>query len=501
MMPHAPRQLQDQSGALSARSRDAADVFSTRTVPTKAGQISAPITKVTKAEATDARTVRFDLSALTTPTPLIIGLMPVLARAKAADAATLERSFTLVGSGPYTVSNVKPGESVTFTRDKNYWGRDLAINRGLWNFDTIRYDYYRDGNTHFEAFKKGLYDLRVETDPGRWQTAYDFPAMRDGRVVKEDLPYGLPKGMQGLVFNTRRAIFSDVRVREAILQLFDFEWLNRTYFFSLYKRTASYFDGCDLSAHGVPANVRERELLTPFPGVVRADIMEGAWSPPATDGSGHDRSVLRRAFGAARAASYGSRDSGCCIPRPDSLLRSKSSPHARRARCSFIIAISKRCLHWPGRVRVRRRNTKPRIAFDYDASRYRWGRVHHSRRRAAICTAGAHARRSTGATGFFHGGRRSELRRAMISAMLGTTSRGTSSSPVLSIGSALRASACGTLYFPPHAMGGAVSQIAHPYKRRCSAVCRKHSGGPQALKALYDDPQARISQASDRTQP
>jgi len=216
--------------------------------------------KITKAEATDARTVRFDLSgADDRELPLIIGLMPVLAK-HAVNADTFEdTSFDpLLGSGPYTVSNVKPGESVTFTRDKNYWGRDLAINRGLWNFDRIRYDYYRDGNTHFEAFKKGLYDLRVETDPGRWQTAYDFPAMRDGRVVKEDLPYGLPKGMQGLVFNTRRSVFSDVRVREAILQLFDFEWLNRTYFFSLYKRTASYFDGCDLSAHGVPGDARER---------------------------------------------------------------------------------------------------------------------------------------------------------------------------------------------------------------------------------------------------
>ena len=181
--------------------------------------------KANKAEATDARTVRFDLSgADDRELPLIIGLMPVLAK-HAVNADTFEdTSFDpLLGSGPYTVSKVKPGESVTFTRDKNYWGRDLAINRGLWNFDTIRYDYYRDGNTHFEAFKKGLYDLRVETDPGRWQTAYDFPAMRDGRVVKEDLSYGLPKGMQGLVFNTRRAVFSDVRVREAILQLFDFE--------------------------------------------------------------------------------------------------------------------------------------------------------------------------------------------------------------------------------------------------------------------------------------
>jgi len=124
--------------------------------------------KVAKAEATGPRTVRFDLAgADDRELPLIIGLMPVLAK-HAIDPATFEdTSFDpLLGSGPYTVTAVKPGESVTFKRDKNYWGRDLPINRGLWNFDTIRFDYYRDGNTHFEAFKKGLYDLRLETDPG-----------------------------------------------------------------------------------------------------------------------------------------------------------------------------------------------------------------------------------------------------------------------------------------------------------------------------------------------
>ncbi|HEX3164324.1 MAG TPA: extracellular solute-binding protein, partial [Pseudolabrys sp.] len=262
--------------------------------------------KATKAEATDKRTVRFDLTgADDRELPLIIGLMPVLAKHAVNPATFEDTSFEpLLGSGPYIVSAVKPGENVTFKRDTNYWGRNLPINRGLWNFDTIRYDYYRDGNTHFEAFKKGLYDLRVETDPGRWQTAYDFPALREGRVAKEDLPYGLPKGMQGLVFNTRRPVFADIRVREAILQLFDFEWVNHNYFFDLYKRTASYFDGCDLSAHGVPASSRERKLLAPFPNAVRADIMDGTWSPPVTDGSGHDRTNLRQAFTLFKGAGY-----------------------------------------------------------------------------------------------------------------------------------------------------------------------------------------------------
>ncbi|HVZ52979.1 MAG TPA: extracellular solute-binding protein, partial [Pseudolabrys sp.] len=191
--------------------------------------------KVTKAEALDARRIRFDLAgADDRELPLIIGLMPIFAR-HAIKVATFEDTTfePLIGSGPYTITAVRPGESVTFKRDMNYWGRDLPINRGLWNFDSIRFDYYRDGNTHFEAFKKGLYDLRLETDPGRWQTAYDFPALRERKVVKETFPYGLPKGMEGLVFNTRRPMFADIRVRQALLHLFDFEWINHTYFFDL----------------------------------------------------------------------------------------------------------------------------------------------------------------------------------------------------------------------------------------------------------------------------
>ena len=128
-----------------------------------------------------------------------------------------------VGSGPYVVSHVDPGKSITLTHNPDYWGRDLAVNRGFWNFEDIRFDYYRDANSYQEAFKKGLFDLRKEDDPGRWQTGYDFPALRDGRVVKESFTSGLPKPTFAFVFNTRRAIFSDIRVREAIALLFDFQ--------------------------------------------------------------------------------------------------------------------------------------------------------------------------------------------------------------------------------------------------------------------------------------
>src|SRR5262249_49054047 len=162
--------------------------------------------------------------------------------------------------------DVEPGKSATFRRNPAYWGRDLSVNRGFWNFDEVRFDYYRDFNSQFEAFKKGLFDVISEHDPGRWETAYDFPALRDGRVVKEEFPNGLPKGMTGLVFNTRHAVFADARVREAISLLFDFEWINANFFFGRYQRTKSYFDGSELSSHGIPADAREHALLDRYPG-------------------------------------------------------------------------------------------------------------------------------------------------------------------------------------------------------------------------------------------
>ena len=147
-------------------------------------------TKVAKAEALPGRKVRFDLTgADDRELPLILGLMPVLAK-HAVNPDTFEDTTfePIVGSGPYTVGSVDAGRNITFKRDPNYWGRNLAINRGLWNFDEVRFDFYRDSNSHFEAFKKGLYDLRVEHDPSKWETAYDGPAIRDGRIVKEALP-------------------------------------------------------------------------------------------------------------------------------------------------------------------------------------------------------------------------------------------------------------------------------------------------------------------------
>jgi peptide/nickel transport system substrate-binding protein len=262
--------------------------------------------KVSKATIVGERAVRFDFAdAQDRELPLILGLMPVLPQ-HAIDVAKFEETTfdKPIGSGPYVVSAVDPGKSVTFKRDPNYWGRSLGINRGLWNFDEIRFDFYRDANAHFEAFKTGLYDVRTENDPSRWRTGYDFPAARDGRVVKDEFPSGLPKGTLDFVFNTRRAVFADIRVREAMSLLFDFEWINHNFFFDLYQRSAGYFDGSELSAFHRPADATERALLAAYPDAVRPDILDGTWSPPVSDGSGRDRTTLRQALALFAQAGY-----------------------------------------------------------------------------------------------------------------------------------------------------------------------------------------------------
>ena len=229
--------------------------------------------------------------------PLILGLMPVLPK-HAINPDTYESTSleAPIGSGPYRVGKIDAGRSITFVRDANYWGRDLPVNRGRFNFDEIRFDYFREGSVMFDAFKSGQIDLWPEEDPRRWANGYDFPAIRDGRAVKREFDIGLPAGMTALVFNTRRAVFEDPRVREALINLFDFEWINRTLYAGLYRRTQSYFERSILASPGRPADAREREILAPFPDAVKPAVMDGTYRFPSTDGSGHSRENQEKAF-------------------------------------------------------------------------------------------------------------------------------------------------------------------------------------------------------------
>jgi len=237
--------------------------------------------------------------------PLILGLMPILPEHVYGngnfDKTSLDKP---VGSGPYLVSSITPGKQIVYQRDKNYWGKDLPVNRGRYNFDTVTFDYFRDKNTAFEAYKKGLLDYWVEDDPTKWATGYDFPAVKNGDAHKEVFPTSLPSGMSALVFNTRKAIFSDIRVRQALLHLFDAEWINKQLFHSLYARTKSYYDRSPLSSSGQAASPLERKLLAPFNSELGDGALLGHHNIPISDATGRNREGRKKATALFKSAGY-----------------------------------------------------------------------------------------------------------------------------------------------------------------------------------------------------
>ncbi len=261
---------------------------------------------IKEVDSPDPQTVHFDLSGLgDREMPLTLGLMPVLSKAHTDvggfDDTTLAPP---VATGPYRVTAVVPGQRLTLQKNPDYWGRDLPVRQGMFNVETVTIDYYRDANGLFEAFKAGLCDYRLETDPTRWLTGYDIPAVRDGRIVKQTVHSGLPKGMEGFAFNTRHPIFADARVREALGDMFDFEWINATLFGGLFQRTPSFFADSELASTDRAADERERALLAPFPDAVRPDILAGSWRPMRSDGSGRDRAPARAALALLKQAGF-----------------------------------------------------------------------------------------------------------------------------------------------------------------------------------------------------
>ncbi|MET0599676.1 MAG: extracellular solute-binding protein [Mesorhizobium sp.] len=261
--------------------------------------------KVARMEKVGDRGVRFTFKEPDRELPLILGLLPVLPR-HAIDPDTFDRSTLtpMIGSGPYRLTEVRPGESVTLRRNPDYWAKDLPSKRGFDNYDTIRLTYFRDENAMFEAFKKGLVDVFIEENSGRWTKDYDFPAVGRGEVIKEAFKTRTPPGMFGFVMNTRRRPFDDPALRVALTGLFDFEWANRNLLSAAYERTRSFFDNSELSTRDRPASDGERRLLAPFPDAVRPEILEKGWQPPPSDGSGRDRAFLRAGFERLKAAGY-----------------------------------------------------------------------------------------------------------------------------------------------------------------------------------------------------
>lgn len=208
-----------------------------------------------------------------------------------------------LGSGPYRIGRFEVGRFVEYERVAGYWAKDLPVNRGRYNFDTVRYEYFRDREVGFEAFKARAYLYRQEFTSRAWATQYDFPAVADGRVKREVMPDHTQSGAQGWFFNTRRAKFSDRKVREAIGLAFDFQWTNKNLMYGLYDRTVSFFQNSDLMAQGLPSPA-ELALLDPFRATLPADVFGEPVTPPVTDGSGQDRAQLRRAAALLKEAGY-----------------------------------------------------------------------------------------------------------------------------------------------------------------------------------------------------
>ena len=267
---------------------------------------------VDKAEAPDAHTVRYTFKGdLTRDLPLVIAELPILSKAYYAahpfDQTSLEPPL---GSGPYAIGDFKAGTYVIFKRRPDYWARDLPVSVGRFNFDELRYDYFRDRRIELENLFSGNVGLREEFTSLDWATAYEnVPAIKDGRIQRATLPDERPSGTQGFFLNTRREQFKDIRVREAMDLAFDFEWSNKNLFYSLYKRTQSYFENSPMKATGAPSP-EELKLLEPFRDKLPPEVFGEPYVPPVTDGSGRNRDNLKKAKELLTAAGYDGAEAG-----------------------------------------------------------------------------------------------------------------------------------------------------------------------------------------------
>jgi microcin C transport system substrate-binding protein len=288
--------------------------------------ISQPLRDFAGAKADDDATVTASFAPKRArDVPLFVAGLPIFSRAyytaKSFDESTLD---VPLGSGAYKVGRLEPGRNIEFERVKDWWGADLPVARGQNNFDTVRFEYYRDRDVGFEGFTAGNYLFREEFTSRTWATRYDFPAIKDGRVKRDVLPDDTPSGAQGWFINTRRQKFADPRLREALINAFDFEWTNRTVMYGSYERTVSVFQNSDMMAKG-PPGAEETALLAPFRGTLPSEVFGEPYLPPVSDGSGQDRAQLRKAAQLLK-------DAGCVIMDGKRVL-----PNGERIAIEFLI--------------------------------------------------------------------------------------------------------------------------------------------------------------------
>ena len=263
-------------------------------------QYSNWLSKVAKVELAGPNGIRFTFNEKADrELPLLLAGLPVLPEG-AFDATTITQTTTKppVGSGPYLVERVEPGQRITYRRNPDYWAKDLATKRGLDNYDEIVVEYYRDQNGLSSVY------LYQQPNPRHWRTAYNFPAVAEGKVIKDVFANGRPANLNAFFFNARRPIFADPQVRRALGMVFDFEWANANLFYDAYTRMSGYFDNSELSSIGRPADALERELLAPYASRIDPAVMDGRFRQPVADGTGADRTVLREAFDLLQSRGY-----------------------------------------------------------------------------------------------------------------------------------------------------------------------------------------------------
>jgi microcin C transport system substrate-binding protein len=260
---------------------------------------------VTKAEAAGERRVKMTFDGtVNRELPLIVGQMPILPKhyyeGRTFDETTLEPP---VGSGPYKIKSFEPGRRIVYERVEDYWGWDIPVNRGRYNFDEVRYEYFRDANVALEGLKAGVYDIRVENSSKNWATGYTGPAIDAGMIVKEEIAREAGTGMQSFAFNLRKTKFQDPKVRQALAYAFDFEWTNKNLFYGQYARTDSFFENSELASSGLPDEA-ELALLEPLRDQIPPEVFTETYQPPSTDGSGNNRRNLRTALNLLKEAGW-----------------------------------------------------------------------------------------------------------------------------------------------------------------------------------------------------
>lgn len=286
---------------------------------------------VTEVKTIDSHSVQFTFKdSSNRELALLVGQMPIISKAYYTAHDFGKTSLdTPIGSGPYVIDNINPGRSITYKRSPDYWGKDLPVNKGKYNFDTIRYDYYHDVTVAIQAFKAREYDLRHENISKVWATSYNnLPALKDGRVIKTEIPHSIPTGMQAFVFNTRRKPFNSPLVREALSYCFDFEWTNKKLFYDAYTRTTSYFSNSIFASGGLPSK-EELALLTPLKSSLPSRVFDTEFSLPTTDGSGLTmRPYLREADMLLNKAGWVIKD------------RKRVSPEGKPMKIEFLLTSS-----------------------------------------------------------------------------------------------------------------------------------------------------------------